>query len=461
MTEKEKLLNDAVYNTALAAQGAEKPQYAGTFEGQLNDIFNKIQNREKFSYDVNADPLYQNYKDQYIQGGKLAMKDTMGQAAALTGGYGNTYGQQVGQQAYDAYLQNLSAVIPELYGVAYNQYKDEGDQLKDLYGLVGQQRDAEYGMYRDALGDWERGQAVLRDLEAQEHDRRLQAEAIAREQERYDYQKVWDEEQREYERGRYAEQTAYDREQEAAAIQRALEQQEYQRRTSEEQEAYERQRYNEQVGRQLEAQEYERRMAAEAIQRQLEQQEYERQQKNYSNLYNTIAATGYYPSDAELQAAGMSRGVADSLRAEYQNQKLLEDIARSAVGGGGSSGGGSGRSSGGGGGGYYDYDDSVYDNYYQEETYYPAEYERYLRNTIAEEKGVTPNRVTAGEVGWNDTSKMLNTLGITSAKNTTPTTTTKTTTTTVTNTAAQMAAEAAERARKLLEQQKQKGNGGR
>ena len=38
----------------------------------------------------------------------------MGQAAALTGGYGSTYGEQVGQQAYNAYLQNLNDIVPQL-----------------------------------------------------------------------------------------------------------------------------------------------------------------------------------------------------------------------------------------------------------------------------------------------------------------------------------------------------------
>ena len=120
----DELIPQEVMNEAVSQVGTSNPQqqptYAGTFEGQLQDIYNKIANREPFQYDVNADPLYQTYKDQYIQGGKLAMKDTMGQAAALTGGYGSTYGQQVGQQAYDAYLKDLGAVIPELYGMAYD-----------------------------------------------------------------------------------------------------------------------------------------------------------------------------------------------------------------------------------------------------------------------------------------------------------------------------------------------------
>jgi len=242
-TEKEIKQVEPVYSNAIAAaQMAEKPTYAGTFEGQLNDIYNKIANREKFSYNVNEDPLYQSYKDQYIQGGKLAMKDTMGQAAALTGGYGNTYGQQVGQQAYNAYLQNLSAIIPELYDRAYGQYKDEGDQLNNLYALAGQQQALEYGRYRDELGDWERGQErgleneryerewgrqaeqeqynrqqtaeeIARQLEVQDYNRRIYDEEVARQQEQMIYNRERDEEETEYNRRKYAEEMAYKQEQ--------------------------------------------------------------------------------------------------------------------------------------------------------------------------------------------------------------------------------------------------------
>lgn len=130
------------------------PTYAGTYEDQLAQLYDQIQNREAFSYDVNADPLYQNYKDQYIQGGKLAMQDTMGKAAALTGGYGSTYSQQAGQQTYDAYLQNLTAQIPELYNMAYGMYKDKGDELMQQYSMLGDLRNTEYNRYRDAMSDY-------------------------------------------------------------------------------------------------------------------------------------------------------------------------------------------------------------------------------------------------------------------------------------------------------------------
>ena len=156
-----------------------KPTYAGSYEGEMGELYDRITSREPFSYDAAKDPLYQAYKDEYIQGGKLAMKDTMGQAAALTGGYGSTYGQQAGQQAYDAYLQNLTEVIPTLYGMAYDQYKDQGDQLLKQYGLLGDLRDQEYGRYRDALGDWEGERAYAAQLEAEDYKRRTAAENTA------------------------------------------------------------------------------------------------------------------------------------------------------------------------------------------------------------------------------------------------------------------------------------------
>ena len=132
------------------------PKWNGsTYDTAINDLVSRIQNREPFSYDVNADALYQQYKDQYMNAGRLAMQDTMGKAAALTGGYGNSYADMVGNQAYQAYLEKMNAVVPELYGMAYEQYQDEGEDLKDQYSLLANQRNNEYNIYHDALSRWQ------------------------------------------------------------------------------------------------------------------------------------------------------------------------------------------------------------------------------------------------------------------------------------------------------------------
>lgn len=133
----------------------------GQYGQQMQDALKAIQNRKKFSYDVNSDALYQQYKDKYVQQGKQAMQDTMGQAAALTGGYGSTYGQAVGQQQYNAYLQNLNDVVPELYQLALERYNMEGDDLKTQYSLLADQYQQEYGQYRDRLSDWQTDRSFL------------------------------------------------------------------------------------------------------------------------------------------------------------------------------------------------------------------------------------------------------------------------------------------------------------
>lgn len=118
-------------------------------------------NRPDFSYDVNGDALYQQYKDQYINQGRLAMMDTMGQASAMTGGYGNSYAASVGNQAYQGYLQKLNEVVPDLYNMAYNMYRQEGEDLKYAYDVANQEYTQKYGEWADSLGFWQSEQNRL------------------------------------------------------------------------------------------------------------------------------------------------------------------------------------------------------------------------------------------------------------------------------------------------------------
>lgn len=139
----------------LQNQIANKPgQYTSQWQSQLDDVMGKILNREKFNYDLNGDALYKQYKDQYTNQGKMAMMDTMGQAAAMTGGYGNSYAQNVGQQAYQGYLQQLNNKIPELYNLALSKYQMEGDDLSRKYSMLGTQENQDYSRYRDTVSDY-------------------------------------------------------------------------------------------------------------------------------------------------------------------------------------------------------------------------------------------------------------------------------------------------------------------
>lgn len=140
---------------ALQQQLGTKPgSYTSAWQDDLNETTEAILNREDFQYDLNGDPLYQQMVAQYVNGGKMAMMDTMGQAAALTGGYGNSYAQTAGQQAYQEYLKGLNDKVPELYQLAMARYQMEGDQLQEKLGVLQQREDADYSRWQDTVNAW-------------------------------------------------------------------------------------------------------------------------------------------------------------------------------------------------------------------------------------------------------------------------------------------------------------------
>ena len=66
-------ISDEAYMNAInQLQSAQKamPSYAGTYDLQLNDIYDQIVNRDKFKYDMNADALYEQYKNHTTRNGK-------------------------------------------------------------------------------------------------------------------------------------------------------------------------------------------------------------------------------------------------------------------------------------------------------------------------------------------------------------------------------------------------------
>lgn len=119
-----------------------------TADPTLSALYDQIMNREDFSYDLNGDALYQQYKDRFQNMGQQAMMDTMGNAAAMTGGYGSSYASTAGNQAYQQYLQQLNDIVPDLYQQAYDRYQQEGADLMNMYSMA-------YGQYRDQVSDWE------------------------------------------------------------------------------------------------------------------------------------------------------------------------------------------------------------------------------------------------------------------------------------------------------------------
>ena len=128
--------------------------FSSQYTDQLDGILSQILGRGPFQYDLESDPMYQQFRQQYMQAGRNAMQDTMGQATALTGGYGSSYATTAGQQAYNQHLQQLNDRIPELHQMALDAYNAEGDALSQQYALINDAYNRDYGQWQDQYDRW-------------------------------------------------------------------------------------------------------------------------------------------------------------------------------------------------------------------------------------------------------------------------------------------------------------------
>ena len=182
---------------ALKEWEANRPgDYVSQYQDQLDALYNQIVGRGEFSYDPSADPLYEMYKDRYTVGGQQAMQDTMAGAAALSGGYGNSYAQTVGQQQYNAYMAELAAILPELEARAYDRWRDEGVDLYNQFQLTQGLDATDYDRYRDTVGDYyndlDYAYGKWQDLYGNDYNQYLNALAAWQDDRNFAYQQAMD-----------------------------------------------------------------------------------------------------------------------------------------------------------------------------------------------------------------------------------------------------------------------------
>ncbi len=152
----------SAYQERQAAQKAKDPMQMTRPEWQdpgssqdMKSVYDQIMNRKDFQFDLNGNALYQQLRNSYEKQGQLGTMNAIGNASAMTGGYGNSYAAAAGQQAYQQSLEALNDRIPDLYAMALQQYQMQGEQLAQKYAVAADDRAFQYGVYRDTVGDWE------------------------------------------------------------------------------------------------------------------------------------------------------------------------------------------------------------------------------------------------------------------------------------------------------------------
>lgn len=123
-------------------------------EAALKAALGDIQGYKDFQYDLNGDLLYQQAVDNYSMLGQQAMADATANAAALTGGYANSYAASVGNQAYQQYLTQANNMIPQFQQMALNTWQSGFDRLLGVYDAVSQQLANELNLENMAFSIW-------------------------------------------------------------------------------------------------------------------------------------------------------------------------------------------------------------------------------------------------------------------------------------------------------------------
>lgn len=137
-------------------EGSKPAEFQSQYSSDIQNIINSIKNREQFKTDdVFQSDLYTTMREQAIQNGQKSMRDTMGSAQAATGGYGSTYAQAAGQQAYDNALAHFNNTTLDIYDRVYNQYLQEGQELYNQLNMYNNQDSINYNRYRDTVADYQ------------------------------------------------------------------------------------------------------------------------------------------------------------------------------------------------------------------------------------------------------------------------------------------------------------------
>jgi len=174
---------------------AMRSQRYGDYESQylpkIDNLVDRLLNRDSFSYNWSDDPLYRQYAARYQQQARQGMQDTMGQAAAMTGGYGSSYATAAANQAYANQMAGLNDQAMNLYQLAAENYdRDTNNMRSNLQQL--EQREAANRSYYDTDRDvfYNRQDADLNNLYNQQAmDYQLWQDALARDQ--YEKDLAW------------------------------------------------------------------------------------------------------------------------------------------------------------------------------------------------------------------------------------------------------------------------------
>lgn len=197
----------------------EAPVYNNQYAQQQQALLDAILNREDFSWNKETDPQWSSYKKSYLREGDRATANALAQASAASGGRPSTAAVTAASQAGDYYAAQLNDILPTLYQQAYDRYLNEYSMMLQDLGAVNTQEQLDYAKYLDQLGQYNtdrnfaynqyldtynRLQSDLASLQSQDavdYNRYMDRINLEMQKEQMEYDRLWSEDERDYNRG--------------------------------------------------------------------------------------------------------------------------------------------------------------------------------------------------------------------------------------------------------------------
>lgn len=187
------------------------PAWTSKYQDQIDALTQEILGRPDFSYNPESDPRYQAFRKEYQREGQRATADTLGQMAVMTGGMPSTAAATAAQQAGDYYAAQMADRIPELYQLAYDMYRDEGDELRANLDMLSALESGDYNRYLDMLNQYNTDRNFAYGVYGDTWDRNYQLDRDDVDDSRYDMEFNYGVDRDELEDQRYQDELEYSR----------------------------------------------------------------------------------------------------------------------------------------------------------------------------------------------------------------------------------------------------------
>ncbi len=159
--------------------------YKNKYDEKITSLLDRAENG-KMQYSVTDDPAYKALQNTYVNQGRTAMQNAVGEAVAATGGYGSTAAAAAGQVAYNQSLTELNGHVAGLYDAAAARFNNKQNllvTLADSYRQLDAQGweqaksewDSKFNGYMQLADEYLKGYEYLDEADRKAYETRLDA----------------------------------------------------------------------------------------------------------------------------------------------------------------------------------------------------------------------------------------------------------------------------------------------